>query len=80
MERVTVFLRTELFSFGHADSHIPNGVMVIEARLVERLSGGVRLETDLLLDARGRELSDEVLTLELPWAKVDHLLVQEEGE
>ncbi|TNE85779.1 MAG: hypothetical protein EP330_24390 [Deltaproteobacteria bacterium] len=78
MESVMVFLRTELFSYGHADAHVPNGVMVIEGRVVERLSGGLRLETDLLLDLRGRELSDEELTLELPWAKIDHIVVQVE--
>lgn len=75
MEKVTVFLRTALFSYGHDDAHLPNGVMVIEGRVLERLAGGVKLETDLLLDLRGRELSDDVLVLELPWAKVDHILV-----
>lgn len=78
MERATVFLRTELFSFGHDDAHVPNGVMVIEGRVIERISGGIRFETDLLLDGRGREMTDDVLTLELPWSKVDHILVQEE--
>jgi hypothetical protein len=75
MERVTVFLRTALFSYGNADAHLPNGVMVIEGRVLERLSGGLKIETDLMLDVRARELSDDVLILELPWAKVDHILV-----
>lgn len=78
MDSVTVFLRTELFAFGHTDSHVPNGVMAIEGRILERLAGGLRIETDLLRDIRGRELSDDVLTLELPWSKVDHVVVHEE--
>ena len=36
MDSVTVFLRTELFAFGHTDSHVPNGVMVIDGRVVRR--------------------------------------------
>lgn len=77
MERVTVYLRTALFSYGHSEAHVPHGVMVVEGRLVERLSGGLRIETDLLLDARGRELSDVELSIELPWGKIDHVVVQE---
>lgn len=78
MERVTVFLRTALFSYGNDDAHLPHGVTVIEARVIERLSGGLKIETDLFLDQRGRELADDVLILELPWSKIDHILVHGE--
>ena len=75
MDRVTVFLRTSLFSFGGPNAHLPAGVMVIECTIAERLSGGLIIETDRMLDERGRELSDISLTLQLPWAKVDHIWV-----
>ena len=78
MEAVTIYLRTALFSFGHPDAHVPNGVTVIEGRIIDRPSGGVTVETDVMRDDRGRELSEAVLTLQLPWAKVDHILVHDE--
>ncbi len=74
MERVTVFLRTSLFSFGGPEAHLPVGVMVVEGNLVDRVAGGIVLETDRLLDERGRELSAAGLKIQLPWSKIDHIL------
>ena len=74
MQRVTVFLRTSLFSFGGPDAHLPAGVMVVEGLLVDRVAGGVVLDTDRFLDDRGRELSAAGMKIQLPWAKVDHIL------
>ena len=74
MDRVTVFLRTSLFSFGGPDAHIPAGVMVVEGSLVDRVSGGIVIDTDRFLDERGRELSAAGLKIQLPWAKIDHIL------
>ncbi|MFT4624177.1 MAG: hypothetical protein ACI8PZ_002836 [Myxococcota bacterium] len=74
MKRVVVFLRTSLFSFGGADAHVPPGVMVVEGNIVDRVAGGVVLDTDRFLDERGRELSAAGLKVQLPWAKIDHIL------
>jgi len=77
MESVTVFLRTALFSLGGADSHLPAGVMVIDGKIVDRPAGALTVETSRLLDGRGRELGDQALTLQLPWAKIDHILARD---
>jgi hypothetical protein len=48
--------------------------MVVEGHLVDRVAGGVVLDTDRFLDDRGRELSAAGMKIQLPWAKVDHIL------
>lgn len=77
MSRVTVFLRTNLFSYSGPEKHVPSGVMVIDGRVLEQSATGITLETDRLLDDRGRVLSDASLKLVLPLAKIDHLLLRE---
>ena len=76
MESVTVFLRTALFSFGGADSHVPVGVMILDGRIVDRPAGALTIEVDRCRDERGREISEQSLTLQLPWAKIDHILAR----
>lgn len=76
MDRVAVYLRTPLYTPGGAEAHLPSGVMIVEASLVEWNPAGVRLDVDRLLDERGHVLrEDDVVTLIVPWAKVDHVLV-----
>ena len=77
MDRVTVFLRTSLFSFGGHDAHVPAGVMVVVGRLIDKPNTCVILETHAFLDERGRKVSEEGMTIHLPWAKIDHILVHE---
>lgn len=74
MERVSVYLRTPLFSYGASD-HLPDGVAIVEGRLAERDASSARIDADCLKDERGRELLDEAITLIIPWAKIDHMLV-----
>ena len=74
MDRVTIYLRTVLFSYGGTD-HLPAGVMIIDGHLAERDAASVRVEADTLRDERGRTLLDETLTLIVPWEKIDHMLV-----
>ncbi len=74
MERVSIYLRTALSSYGGAD-HLPDGVMILEGHLAERDAATLRVETDRLRDDRGRTLLEETITLIVPWEKVDHLLV-----
>lgn len=75
MDRVTIYLRTSLFSLGGPRAHVPAGVMVIEGKANPAEGGALTVQTELLLDDRGRELSDTSVTLRLPWAKVDHVVV-----
>jgi len=76
MNRVTVYLRTSLFSFSGADAHLPPGVMAIQGQTPEGGSGStLRVEVDKLLDERGRSLSEDPLSLQLPWSKIDHVVV-----
>lgn len=75
MDRVTVYLRTSLFSFGGHDAHVPAGVMVIQGHAVERAGSFLVLEAQAFLDERGRRVAEDRMTLQLPWAKVDHILV-----
>ena len=79
MERVSVFLRTSLFSFGGPDPHVPPGVMVLVGAVTGRPAGGLALLTERMLDDRGRLVSEASIALELPWAKVDHIWVHERG-
>lgn len=75
MERVSIYLRTPLFSFGGDDAPLPAGVMVIEGTSRETCDGAMRIDADRLADDRGRELSDESVSLWVPWEKIDHVLV-----
>lgn len=75
MERVSVFLRTPLFSFGGDEAPLPAGVMVLEGQLAAQEPGALRIEADRLSDQRGRELSDEAVSLWIPWEKIDHVLI-----
>ncbi len=77
MERVTIYLRTSLFSIAGDNPHVPNGVMVLEGEVVERPSGGVVIDVAKYLDGRGRETECDAKKLFLPWAKVDHIVLQE---
>ena len=75
MDRVTIYLRTSLFSLGGPRAHVPAGVMVVEGASPGSEGGALTVHTERLLDDRGRELSDAELVLRLPWAKVDHVVV-----
>lgn len=75
MDSVSIYLRTPLHSYGGAEAHLPAGVLVVEGQLVDRNDSSIRIDAHRLLDDRGRVLLDETVTLVLPWAKVDHMLV-----
>lgn len=75
MSQVTVFLHTSLFAFNNSERHLPAGVAAIDGELLERHPGGVLLSARSLCDAKGRELSSDAMTLDIPWSKIDHLHV-----
>ena len=76
MSQVTAFLHTSLFAFNNSERHLPSGVAAIEGSLVERHPGGIVIATARLCDEKGRELSTDNMTLDIPWSKIDHLHVR----
>jgi len=77
MERVTIYLRTSLFSIAGDNSHMPNGVMVLEGSVADRPSGGLVIEVTKYIDGKGRDLDGKPMKLYLPTAKIDHAIVHE---
>ena len=75
MSQVTVFLHTSLFAFNNSEPHLPPGVAAIDGKLLERHAGGILISTSTLCDQKGRELSADPMTLDIPWSKIDHLHV-----
>lgn len=75
MDRVSIFLRSPLFSFGGDDAPLPAGVMVVEGMMVAQEPGAIRIDAERLADQRGRQLTDESISLWVPWEKIDHVLV-----
>lgn len=77
MDHVTVYLRTALFSFGGPEAHLPSGVMAIEGTLESETASAITMECERFLDARGREILDEAMSLRIPWEKIDHVVIAE---
>ena len=75
MERVNIYLRTSLFTYGGNGGHLPSGVMVIEGHILDRPSGAVSVRTATMRDARGRPISEAEINLQIPWAKIDHMVI-----
>ncbi len=74
MEKVTVFLRTALFSFGEGEGHVPHGVHALTGTLIERSEASLVVRGEELFDYDGEALQADPVRLELPWTKVDHVL------
>lgn len=74
MDRVTIYLRTALFSVAGAEAHLPVGAAIVEGSLVERVTGGLLVQTEQLRDQHGKALAEVSSRLMLPWAKIDHVL------
>lgn len=75
MDKVTVFLRTALFTLGLDDGHVPPGVAIIDGDVLDRPSAGLLLSTTRLRDERGRVLADRQVKILIPWSKIDHVHV-----
>ncbi|MBN2800758.1 MAG: hypothetical protein JXX28_16575 [Deltaproteobacteria bacterium] len=76
MERVTLYLRTPLFSLGTASAHLPTGVTVVEGKVLDQASGGLIVEVSRMLSGE-RVLSEAPIRLLIPMSKVDHVHVLE---
>jgi len=75
METLTLYLRTALFSPNTAEPHLPPGVAIIQATVVERGSGGILIDATAFHDTRGQEIEGKAHRLFVPWSKVDHAVV-----
>ena len=75
MEQATVFLRTALFSADSNDAHIPAGVSILSVDIIDRPAGTITVRVNEYRDARNRPLEGESTTLNIPWSKIDHLLL-----
>ncbi len=78
MDRVTVFLRTALFSFGGDRAHVPSGATVIEGAVVEQPPAGLLSDASRVTDDRGTTLREGACRLLVPWSKIDHVHVDTE--
>ncbi len=78
MDRVTVYLRTSLFTINGDDAHLPTGVMVLEGHVEEQKGGSVTVNVSGMSDMKGKSLSDKAAKLQVPWSKIDHLVIHED--
>ena len=78
MDRVTLYLRNSLFTLGGDDGHIPSAVMILEGNLQAKANGTVTIKVSIMRDMRGKPLSETATTLQLPWSKIDHMLIHED--
>ena len=74
MARVTLFLRTALFSTASDSAHLPAGVAIIDGEIIDRPAGALTVKTEAYRDSRDRDLIGSSNTLTIPWSKIDHVL------
>lgn len=79
MDKVRVFLRTDLFTVGGELRHAPDGACILDGRVREQSAGGFIVEVARWYRADGRPLEGGPAVLYLPTGKVDHLLLLAEG-
>ncbi|MBM4368393.1 MAG: hypothetical protein FJ102_19420 [Deltaproteobacteria bacterium] len=70
--RARVFLKGPLFTFA---GHVPRGAAVVEGVVKDTGGFGLTVAVEGYLDEGGKRLEGPALTLILPAAKVDHVLV-----
>jgi hypothetical protein len=73
MQRVKVYLRTELFALPGGKGHVPSGVMIVDGKLRELTGGGVLVEAEAYADHHGRPIPGPGVVLFLPATKIDHV-------
>lgn len=72
MERVQIFLKTELFSLGDDDA-IPPRTLIVEGQVREQGSGGLLIDVQAYMRASGKVLEGKPQRLFLPMSKIDHI-------
>lgn len=74
MTTTTIYLKTTLFSTGTQAAHVPVGVQIIEGTLTDQKEGCVHIQTTRLLNCHAKEISAASVSLQIPLAKIDHIL------
>ena len=77
MDRVTLFLRASLFSPPGPEPHVPPNGVIIVGNTSDRGGSGVTITIETMSDERGRPLTVKPVTVIVPWAKIDHVLLHE---
>lgn len=75
MDRVRVFLRTDLFAVTGELMVVPENVSIIDGNVRETMSGGFLVEVSAWRRGDGRALNGPTATLFLPASKIDYILV-----
>lgn len=80
MDRVTLYLRASLYSPPGPEPHVPPGGVVLVGKTSDRGgSGGITITIESMADERGRALPSKPVTVVVPWAKIDHVLLHDES-
>ncbi len=73
MERVTIYLRTALFTLPGDAGHVPVGTTVLIGDVPDPAASNLSVTTFRFLDERGRLLAEKSIQLLVPWSKIDHI-------
>lgn len=73
-DRVTIYLRSPLFTLKDDDAHVPAKGMIVEGAIVDDKSGPV-VNAIRFRDEAGKIVSEKPVTLIIPWSKIDHVKV-----
>ena len=89
MKMVTIYLKHPLFSLKGAHDPMPNGVVVLEGKLLEEPRSGVHIQAEryfsvekapMSTDEELKEKEGPAMQLYLPSSKIDHIRFQENSE
>ena len=78
MDDITVYLKTPLFTFRGANTHLPREAACVEGQLESRGGGGLTIKATSFKDERGRDLESTPATLFIPMQKIDHAILASE--
>lgn len=74
MQRVRVFLKTELFAVGGDLRVVPDGTSIVDGQLLDQSAGGLLVEVETWRKGDGKAQSGPSARLLLPGAKIDYTL------
>lgn len=74
MQRVRVFLKTELFAVGGDLRVVPDGTSIVDGQLIDQGAGGLVVQVETWRKGDGKAVSGEGARLLLPGAKIDYVL------
>lgn len=71
MQRVRVFLKTDLFAVGGDLRVVPDGTSIVDGQLGEQSTGGLVIQVETWRKGDGKAMSGPPARLLLPTAKID---------